>query len=194
MPKKIESRIVLALDRMSKERALKIAEEASGLVWGFKVHDLLFHYGAEIVYELSQRGKVIADARLWGAVSEIQRCSEIYRTAGADIITMIVDPGYVIREDAGAYSAGIGGDEWCSECEDVSCKSSKCRGFGWRVDGARVIGGASAGVVGAGTVGEGATFNALRDGEKSLHVYGNSLITSTNFITAIEEANEKRQI
>jgi len=88
VPKKPESRIVLALDQMSKERALKIAEEASGLVWGFKVHDLLFHYGAEMVYELGRWGKVIADARLCGSLEEMQSCINIFRTAGASVITI----------------------------------------------------------------------------------------------------------
>jgi len=88
VPKKVESLVVLSLDQMSKERALKIAEEASGLVWGFKVHDLLFHYGAEIVYELSSFGKVIADARLHGSLEEMQSCIKIFRTAGASVITI----------------------------------------------------------------------------------------------------------
>jgi len=104
MPKKPESQIVLALDQMSKDRALKIAEEAAGKVWGFKVYDLLFHYGAEIVYELSRFGKVIADARLQGSWDEMQRCIKIFRTAGADIITV---SSYIGSNESSDDLAGV---------------------------------------------------------------------------------------
>ena len=104
MTKKPESRIVLALDQMSKARALKIAEEASGHVWGFKVHDLLFHYGAEMVYELSQFGKVIADAKLFGSREEVYSSIRIFRSAGADIITVGTWLG---AEESGDDLAGL---------------------------------------------------------------------------------------
>jgi orotidine-5'-phosphate decarboxylase len=142
---------------MSKARALKIAEEAAGLVWGFKVHDLLFHYGAEIVYELSQWGKVIADARLWGTVSEVRNAVRVLKTAGADVVTIM--SGNVVDEGFGSL-AGVN----CLGGLDCGCI-----GLDYCVQD------------------QGTTFNVRRDGETDLHVYGREVITVDNFVETLEK-------
>jgi len=161
VPKKPESRIVLSLDQMSRARATKIAEEAAGLVWGFKVHDLLFHYGAEIVYELSRFGKVIADARLFGSIHEMNTCIEIFRTAGADIITVLNGPGYV----------GCDLDHLASfDCDDANDEHyCELRGYGWCVRGAK--------------------FNFLHNTGTDLYIIGRPLIEAENLVEAIEKTN-----
>ena len=74
-------------------RAVTIAQQANPHVWGFKVRDLIYHYGVEIVYELKQFGNVIADARLNGDWRELTEDLRIFRNAGADIITVTSPAG-----------------------------------------------------------------------------------------------------
>jgi orotidine-5'-phosphate decarboxylase len=163
--KKPESRVVLSLDQMSKARALKIAEEATGLVWGFKVHDLLFHYGAEIVYELKQFGKVIADARLWGNRDEVKGNIRILRTAGADIVTVLNSADYL--------------DEDVSYLASVDCVNDEhfcvLRGYGYCVDVSNDI------------QDQRTTFNVRCESGTDLFVYGREVIAEENFGEILEK-------
>ena len=163
MTKKPESRIVLALDQMSKERALKIAEETSGLVWGFKVHELLFHYGAEIVYDLKQWGKVIADARLWGAEGEIRRNIRIFKTAGADIVTVMGSAGYSVKSDLEYLASADCLDSWGHSCSVL--------GYGYCAQGTKI--------------------NVLRDDKLSLYIFGRDLVARENLLEEIKKTNNE---
>lgn len=118
MKKSTDSRIVLALEQMSMERALKIAEEAQELVWGFKVSDLIFHYGAEIIYELKRFGNVVADVKLIGSHDEIKRAIKIFRVAGADVITVM---SYLY-------------DETWDDLARVGTGLNHCKEYAWTMD------------------------------------------------------------
>ena len=99
--------LIIALDRMSMSKALQFAKAASGHVWGFKVNDLLLHYGAEIVYELKKFGNVMADPKLHDIPNTINNSIEILRSAGADIITVHASANYAPAKDQGNFLAGI---------------------------------------------------------------------------------------
>jgi orotidine-5'-phosphate decarboxylase len=99
--------LILALDRMSMSKALQFAKQAHDRVWGFKVNDLLLHYGAEIVYELKKFGNVMADPKLHDIPNTINNSIEILRSAGADIITVHASANYVPVRDQGDFLAGI---------------------------------------------------------------------------------------
>jgi orotidine-5'-phosphate decarboxylase len=101
------SKIIVALDRMSMAKALELAEQAKGLVWGFKVNDLLLHYGAEIVYKLKAFGNVMADPKLYDIPNTIKNSVRVLKTAGADIITVHASANYTPQEDEREFLAGI---------------------------------------------------------------------------------------
>ena len=52
-------KVIVALDGCSKEKSLEVAEQLSGLVWGFKVNDLLVECGVSIVKDLKKYGNVL---------------------------------------------------------------------------------------------------------------------------------------
>ena len=86
------NKIIVALDGISEERALKIAKELRGLVWGFKVNDLLFENGA-IIKKLKKFGKVFADAKLHDIPNTVANSVVKLSKAGADIITIHASGG-----------------------------------------------------------------------------------------------------
>ena len=51
-------RVIVALDGMSESETLRCAEQLKGLVWGFKVNDLLVEQGIDIVRRLRDIGHV----------------------------------------------------------------------------------------------------------------------------------------
>ncbi len=57
--------IIVALDGMPKNRALKMAMLLSGKpgLWGFKLNDLLGEYGYSVIAEIGQYGRVFADPK-----------------------------------------------------------------------------------------------------------------------------------
>ena len=101
------SKIIVALDRMSMAKALELADQAKGLVWGFKVNDLLLHYGAEIVYKLKAFGNVMADPKLYDIPNTIKNSVSVLKTAGADIITVHASANYTPQENEKNFLAGI---------------------------------------------------------------------------------------
>ncbi len=58
------NRIIVPLDGMDKNKALRIASMLSGVVWGFKVNDLLDQEGISIISELKKYGNVFSDPKL----------------------------------------------------------------------------------------------------------------------------------
>ena len=99
-------KIIVSLDKLSKEYALKIAKDIQGLVWGYKVNDLLLKYGAGIIYELKNFGNVMADPKLFDIPNTITNGIETLLAAGADIITVHCSAKYVSKKHASSI-AGI---------------------------------------------------------------------------------------
>ena len=85
--------IVVALDGMSKKRALELAEMLSGSVWGFKVNHLIIHYGVGIIHDLKPYGSVFADLKHHDIPTTAEHAAAELSVAGADIITIHTSGG-----------------------------------------------------------------------------------------------------
>lgn len=99
--------LIISLDNLSMDYALQLAKKAAGKVWGFKVNDLLLHYGAEIIYELRSFGKVMADPKLYDIPNTMHNSIQCLKTAGANIITVHCAANYGAADDEMSLLAGI---------------------------------------------------------------------------------------
>ena len=80
--------IIVALDDMSEHEAVSLARQLVGLVWGFKVNDLLLNVGADIVPRLKSYGNVFCDPKLYDIPNTVANQVRILSAAGADLITI----------------------------------------------------------------------------------------------------------
>ncbi len=87
------SKIIVALDAIDREQALKLAETLSGHVWGFKVNDMLVRYGISIIEDLKSFGNVFADPKLHDIPNTIANSVKRLSDAGADLITIHASSG-----------------------------------------------------------------------------------------------------
>ena len=62
---KSKDSLVVALDQIPVAKALELASELSGMVWGFKINDLLLREGVSLVAKLKKHGRVFADPKLY---------------------------------------------------------------------------------------------------------------------------------
>jgi orotidine-5'-phosphate decarboxylase len=65
-----------------------MAQELQGLVWGFKVNDLLVDCGVEVVSALSHFGQVFADPKLNDIPNTVSNSVKKLVAAGANMITV----------------------------------------------------------------------------------------------------------
>lgn len=84
--------IIIALDGISQDKALKIAQKLKGKVWGFKVNDLLFD-DVTIIKKLKKFGNVFADAKLYDIPNTVKNSVKNLSKYGADIITVHASGG-----------------------------------------------------------------------------------------------------
>ena len=94
-----ESPIIIALDGISRKEALAIANTLKGLVWGFKINDLLFD-DIEIIKKLKKFGRVFADAKLHDIPNTVANGVTRLSKAGADIITVHASGGIEMMKAA----------------------------------------------------------------------------------------------
>jgi orotidine-5'-phosphate decarboxylase len=92
--------VIVALDDMERDPALQLAKQLSGLVWGFKVNDMLMRYGATIVSDLKEHGNVFADAKLHDIPNTVKNSVNVLNAAGADLITVHTSGGVRMMEAA----------------------------------------------------------------------------------------------
>lgn len=88
----IGNKIIIALDGVTEKKALRIAYKLKGLVWGFKVGDLLFA-NPKIIGKLKKFGKVFADAKLYDIPNTVAHSTARLTGAGADMITVHASGG-----------------------------------------------------------------------------------------------------
>lgn len=84
--------IIVALDGMKGKEAINIAKDLEGLVWGFKINDILFE-NKNIIKKLKRYGNVFADAKLYDIPNTVGNSVKRLATAGADIITVHTSGG-----------------------------------------------------------------------------------------------------
>lgn len=87
------NKIIVALDNLSYKMALEIAASLSGLVWGFKITDLLFE-STNIISKLKKFGHVFADAKLNDIPKTVENEVKKLSALGADLITVHASGGY----------------------------------------------------------------------------------------------------
>lgn len=93
------NRIIIALDGMSENKSLALAKKLKGLVWGFKVNDLLFEK-PQIIRRLKKFGNVFADAKLHDIPNTVGNAVTRLALLGADIITVHASGGIEMMKAA----------------------------------------------------------------------------------------------
>jgi len=84
-----ENPIILALDGMNREQALRVTEEMKDVIGGVKVNDLLDKHGTSIVKDLKKLDVVVmADPKISDVPRTNARRIGHYVDAGADIVTV----------------------------------------------------------------------------------------------------------
>jgi orotidine-5'-phosphate decarboxylase len=96
--------LIVALDGLTKEKSLEIASRLSGLVWGFKVNDLLLEEGFSIIRELKKFGKVFADPKLHDIPNTVKNCVKKLAETGVSLITVHASGGARMIEEAVKHS------------------------------------------------------------------------------------------
>jgi orotidine-5'-phosphate decarboxylase len=91
--------IVVALDGIPKKKALRLARSMKGLVWGFKVNDLLFE-DPKIIRRLRLYGKVFADAKLHDIPNTVQNSIARLALLKATIISVHASAGLEMMKAA----------------------------------------------------------------------------------------------
>src|SRR3989344_4596015 len=96
-------KIIVALDGISKKEALTIAKKLKGLVWGFKLNDLLFD-STPIIKKFKKYGKVVADAKLHDIPNTVANSVVRLSAAGADMITLHSIGGFKMMKVAKKFA------------------------------------------------------------------------------------------
>lgn len=98
---RIANQIIVALDGITEKEALTIASHLKGMVWGFKVTDLLFG-NTQLIRELKKSGKVFADAKLYDIPNTVDNSVRRLSRMGADLITVHASGGIEMMKAAKA--------------------------------------------------------------------------------------------
>ena len=88
-----ESKIIVALDKMSCADSLKLAKQLAESVWGFKVNDLLIAEGVSIIERLRKFANVFADAKVHEIPNTTANSVSRLADAGANLITVHASGG-----------------------------------------------------------------------------------------------------
>lgn len=90
----LPSKIIVALDNVSHEKAFELAQLLSPHVWGFKVNDALVDRGAMIISELKAMGtRVFSDPKVHDIPATHHNTVSKHASAGADLITVHASAG-----------------------------------------------------------------------------------------------------
>lgn len=92
-------KVIVALDGITQEKALKIAKSLSGLVWGFKINDLLYE-NISIIRKLKKYGNVFADAKFHDIPNTVANSVRKLSDQGVDIITVHASGGIEMMKAA----------------------------------------------------------------------------------------------
>lgn len=86
-----ERNIIVALDGMNFIDALDLARELQGLVWGFKISDLLERSGIWVVASLGNFGNIMVDTKVYDIGNTVANRIKLYADAGATLATISAD-------------------------------------------------------------------------------------------------------
>ncbi len=85
--------VVVALDGMNETQAISLARRLEGLVWGFKINDLLLRADVQLVFRLRHYGRVFCDAKLHDIPNTVANQVRVLTEAGTDMITLHISGG-----------------------------------------------------------------------------------------------------
>jgi len=91
----MENKIILPLDNMDIDAAIKIMEETKGMVWGYKVRKIILNEGISIIKDLKQFGNIMVDFKLYDIPSAITESLQTHFKNGANISTVHCSSDYV---------------------------------------------------------------------------------------------------
>lgn len=91
----MKNRIILPLDNMDIDAAVKIMEETKGMVWGYKVRRIILDEDISIIKDLKQFGNIMVDFKLYDIPSAITESLQKHFKNGADISTVHCSSDYV---------------------------------------------------------------------------------------------------
>jgi len=100
------SKVIVALDGMTLEDSLKLAEKLSGHVWGYKVNDLLLWEGCRVVTKLHAWGNVMCDPKLYDIPNTVSNAVKRMVDAGAGMITVHASAGTEVLQAAHKAAQG----------------------------------------------------------------------------------------
>lgn len=95
-----KSPVIVALDELDYQQTMALAKELSGLVWGFKINDLLLERGVSLITELKAFGNVFADPKLHDIPNTVKNGVQRLVRAGADLITIHASGGTKMINEA----------------------------------------------------------------------------------------------
>jgi orotidine-5'-phosphate decarboxylase len=85
--------VIVALDGLTLKESLSLAKEIKGLVWGFKVHELVIREGFEVIKKLKKFGKVFVDLKFYDIPTTVAKEVAALSEYGADLITVHASGG-----------------------------------------------------------------------------------------------------
>jgi len=89
----MNSPVIVALDKISANEAIKLTGAIAPVVWGVKVNDLLLEEGISIIKELKAITRVFADPKLHDIPNTVGNSVARIAGAGADLITVHASGG-----------------------------------------------------------------------------------------------------
>ncbi|MHC4660305.1 MAG: orotidine-5'-phosphate decarboxylase [Planctomycetota bacterium] len=89
-----DTKIIVALDGMSLEDAMRFADLVSGHAWGFKLNDLYFREGASVLPEFRKYGAVFCDAKFHDIPNTVANSvGMLVEEGAADMVTIHASGG-----------------------------------------------------------------------------------------------------
>ena len=105
------SQLIVALDGMAPDKALKVAGDLSHLqsngLWGFKIGHSLTFAGAEWIAELKKLGKVFVDLKLYDIPNTVENAVVWLSSLNVDLVTVHLSMGRSTLEKIADKGVGI---------------------------------------------------------------------------------------
>jgi len=120
------SQLIVALDGMAPDKALKVAGDLSHLqsngLWGFKIGHSLTFAGAEWIAELKKLGKVFVDLKLYDIPNTVENAVVWLSSLNVDLATVHLSMGRSTLEKISDKGVGILGVSLLTSAIPDECK------------------------------------------------------------------------
>lgn len=94
------SKIIVALDGMGYGELYEIAKKLSGHVWGFKINDVGFFYGARAIVDLAQFGNVMLDMKWHDIPNTVRNVAKKFKEHPIAVATVHASGGIDMMQEA----------------------------------------------------------------------------------------------